>query len=248
MLCCVLLFVPCSARAISHDFDPASIKSIVTTSPSWKTFTDRDGTGLYHDIMREVFGLYNISVTHEYAPSVRAEKLVQQGFADVMTCDDRSGPGLVLSRYPLYVNTFFVFFKKANVGPWNGQETLRDKEVLSQRGYYFQDNFSVPVYLREVSSGEKAVEMIMLDRAEFYVDDLSLIRQSLESVQQPLDMELYDIRAAGVRSYHPQFNTSPRGRALRDMFETGLETLYESGALQKIYEKYGYQCPDLNDY
>lgn len=244
---CVLLALSLflSSPACASD---DGIRHVVSTSPEWETFTNSDGTGLYHEILREVFGLYGITVSHEYAPSVRAEKLVLQGLADIMVCDDRAGPGLTLLRYPLYENTFYAFFNRQYIGPWKGEETMRDREVVCQRGYYYQDNFSVPVFIHEVSSGTKAAEMVIMGRADFYVDDLSLIRQSLEKLERPVDMEVFDIRAAGARAYRPQFNLTKRGIKVMRLFRDGLMKLHETGRLQPIYEKWGHPYPDFARY
>ena len=226
----------------------SEITEIVTTSPAWNTFTNKDGSGLYHEVLRDVFALYNLPVRHEYAKSNRAEELVRLNNADMMTCDDLPSPSLVLARYPLYTNNFYAFFNKEHIGPWKGVQSLRGKEVLVQPGYYAPENFPVPVNLREVMTGTQAVSMILLGRADFYVDDLTLIRESLRQNTLAFEQEDFIIEEVGTRSYYPLFNTTDRGKRIRRMYEEGLLKLFREGRLQPIYERWGYQCPDLAIY
>ncbi len=225
-----------------------NIEEVVSTSPSWETFTNKDGSGLYHEILQKVFALYDIPVRHIYSKSSRSEDLVIENQADMMTCDDRATSPLVLARYPMYENDFYVFFNKKRIGPWKGIETLRGKEVLSQPTYYSQANFSVPVSIKDILTGRQALEMILMDRSDFYVDDLTLINQSIKEHSAPISKDDFDIKKIGQRSYHPLFNTTERGRAIHDMYDNGMIQLHKSGTLKPIYEKWGYRYPDFESY
>ncbi len=174
------------------------IKEVVSTSPSWESFTNEDGTGLYHEVLKAVFAQYGVAVRHVYSTSGRSEELVRIGAADMMTCDDVAQPPLALGRYPLYINDFFVFFKKERIGPWRGAESLRGREILSQPTYYSQDNFSVPVKIKDILTGTRALGMIILGRSDFYVDDMTLIRQSIKENTIPYDEKDFDIKKAGA--------------------------------------------------
>ena len=239
----LLLFVLLTPTAEAGEID-----EVVSTSPSWETFTNPDGTGLYHDILREVFALYGIPVRHEYAKSNRSEELVRLNLADMMTCDDMASPPLVMARYPMYANDFYVFFKKRRIGEWKGVGTLWGKEVLSQPGYYSVKNFPVPVKIKDVMTGVQAVSMILMDRSDFYVDDLALINQSLKENTQSYDKNDFAIKKVGERSYFPLFNTSERGRQVMKMYDDGMYKLHKQGKLRPIYEKWGYQYPDFDAY
>lgn len=226
----------------------AKIEEVVSTSPAWDTFTQKDGNGLYHEVLRAVFAQYNISVRHKYSKSSRSEELVVQNVADMMTCDDKTLPPLVMGRYPMYVNDYYVFFKKDRIGPWKGQESLRDKEILSQPTYYDQRNFSVPVRVKDIQTGAQALAMILMDRSDFYVDDLTLIKQSLKENSIKFDNIDFDTQKVGTRSYHPLFNTTERGLAIKKMYEDGIYKLHKAGKLKPIYEKWGYDYPDFDSF
>ncbi|WP_316897937.1 transporter substrate-binding domain-containing protein [Pseudodesulfovibrio indicus] len=243
VLCALLFSLPVHA-----DGKPGKVTEVISAGPSWESFTNEDGTGLYHEVLEAVFALYGIKVRHEYVPSERADELVRLGWVDMMTCDDRAQLPLRLARYPLYANDYFVFYDKNRIGEWMGDETLRGKEVAAQKGFYHDWDFSVPVRIREMSSGVKCLEMVLLARSDFYVDDRVFIEDSIrESGEQP-DRTRYLIRKAGNRSYHPVFATTPRSDLVIKMYDDGMSTLHKSGALRPIYEKWGHVYPDFDSF
>lgn len=239
-----VLLLPLSARCV----EPVErITEVISAGPSWETFTNKDGTGLYHEILDAVFALYGIAVRHEYVPSDRADELVRLGWADMMLCDDRADPPLRLARYPLYVNYYYVLFNKHRIGPWKGAESLRDKEIAAQKGFYHDWDFPVPVRIREMASGVKCLEMVLLGRLDFYVDDMAFIRDSIGR-EPAFDHADFDIRKAGRRSYHPMFNTTPRSNLVIKMYDNGMRTLHRQGALRPIYEKWGHTYPEFDNH
>ncbi|WP_319470654.1 transporter substrate-binding domain-containing protein [uncultured Pseudodesulfovibrio sp.] len=244
LLSAFLFLLFCSPSASNA----VEIKEVISTSPSWETFTNEDGSGLYHEVLQKVFALYGLPVRHIYANSGRSEELVARNEADMMVCDDVAAPPLELAQYPMYENDFYVFFNKDRIGPWRGIESLRDKEILSQPTYYSQNNFSVPVSVKDVSTGQQALAIIVLNRSDFYVDDLALINESIAKNTIPFDRNDFDIQKVGKRSYHPLFNTTERGQATREMFDKGIIQLHRSGALKAIYDKWGHQYPNFESY
>jgi len=240
ILFCILLS-PSQAQSVE-------IGEVISTSPSWNTFTNEDGTGLYHEILREVFALHGVPVRHIYSKSSRSEELVLQYKADFMVCKDIEYAPLALAKYPMYINDFYVFFKKERIGEWNGKESLRGKEVLSQPTYYTPDNFSVPVTVKEVMTGAQGLSMIIMDRSDFYVDDMTLIKQSIEENTTPYDSDDFEIKKIGRRSYHPLFNTTERGKQIMKMYDDGILQLHKSGKLKTIYKKWGHNYPDFDEY
>jgi len=241
MLLLVVLFcVPAHGKELSE---------VYSAGPEWETFTHRDGTGLYHEVLREVFSLYNISVKHEYVPTNRGDELVLAGQVDMMTCDDRATSSqLHMSRYPLYVDKYYAFFRKSIVGPWRGVESLRDKEVACQLGYYHEWDFPVPVHIRDLSSGVKCLQMVLLERSDFYVDDMLFIEDSIKTSGLSFNRLDYDAQEVGVRAYHPIFNDTERGQTVMHLFDEGIMALHKAGKLKPIYEKWGHDYPDFDSF
>jgi ABC-type amino acid transport substrate-binding protein len=234
-LWCALLF-PCAGNA-------ANIDKVIVVGPSWEKFTNLDGTGLYHEILNEVFGLYGINVIREYVPSERAYDLVRAGRADMMTCHDVARDPLQLAKYPMFAGPYHVFFNKKRIGEWKGEETLRDRTLVWRIGYYSPANFPVHLEYKEVKTGGSALGMVLLGRVDFYVDDLSFIETSIKENKIPFDMADYDIRVAGYRTYHPVLLQSQRGNQVKALYDQGMERLIRNGRLREIFAKWGFEYP-----
>ena len=198
---------------------------------------------MYHDIIGLVFPDY--SITHVYVPSVQANKMVGLGRADIMMCDTEVEPPLVMGQYPMYENDFYVVYRRDRIGIWEGNSTLEKSSVVWRDGYYSQTDFTVAVNPVIVRSGESALKMLSLGRVDFYVDDLTLIRQSFVRAQEQFDPKVYAIQKIGSRKYFPVFSTTSRGEALRREFEEGMVRSYEEGTLQQVFRHWGFQVPVL---
>jgi hypothetical protein len=221
---------------------------IVSTGPSWDRFTHRDGTGLYHEILAAVFTPLGIRVDHHYTNANRGIRMVKKGLADMYTCsvDIRGFTGLVLAQHPMYQGRFHALYKKDQITKWQGPATLAGKRVVWRRGYYSPHEFDITFDILETDYGTAALAQVILGRADFYIDDLNLIRNSISATTFTFDKNDYDIRPVGSRTYHPVFKDSPRGRQILDMFDKGIEALHRSGRLKKIFDKWQHPYPEYD--
>jgi hypothetical protein len=189
-----------------------SIAAIRVVSPAWDTFTNADGTGLYFDLLRAVFqDLYGIEVEHQFVPSLRATHLVRENEADMMVCKARVDPPLSMARIPMYENAYAVFYDSGNVGPWQGRESMTGRSVVWRIGYYDQRYIPEGMQTKEVKTGTSALGMVILGRADFYLDDPVLIRESIARTDLTFDRERFRIEPVGFRSYHPVLLPTARG-------------------------------------
>ena len=218
---------------------------LITAGPAWNGFTNKDGHGLYHDLIRLIYGA-RFSVKHLYVPTVQANNLVAAGRADIKLCETKAVPPLHLAAYPLYENAYFAFFLKAKNPFWWGAGSLTGKQVVWREGYYSQADFPVAINAREVRSGESALMMVILGRADYYIDDRQLINESLQQAKLDFDAQRFGLEVAGQRRYYPVFADSERGRKLQEEFELGLERLYRSGQLEPVYRQWGFPVPHFS--
>ncbi len=228
--------------------NPGDIKNVTAVGPSWDSFTNLDGTGLYHEILNKVFGLYGITVKREYVPSEWGLQLIAKGEADFHTCYDKIDPPFVMARVPMYENAFFVFFDKRRIGPWHGNASLEGRMIVCRIGYYTEKNFEVPVLLHQVQTGTSALGMVLLGRMDFYVDDLTLIESSIKETSMSFNRVDYDIQVAGHRAYFPVFADTERGAKIMELYEAGMRRLHETGELEPIFRKWGHPYPRYEDY
>lgn len=223
-----------------------NLRQVVSVSPAWHTFTNQDGTGLYHEILSAVFTARGITVAHQYTNATRGLHMVQKGLADVYTCrpevDDF--PDLMLAAYPMYEGQFHAFFKKSRIADWHGESSLAGRKVVWRRGYYKASEFTVAITVLEADTGDSALTQVVLGRGDVYIDDINLIRESLSRMQSgAVSMDDYRIEPVGRRSYYPVLKRSARGAAIMSVYDTGIERLHRSGELRKIFEKWHHPYP-----
>jgi len=225
-----------------------SLDRIVSASPSWESFTNRNGTGLYHEILAAVFHPFGIRVEHRYTNANRGLHLIRKGLADMYTCSVSTGGfrDLMMARYPMYEGKFYALYKKSRIHKWQGASSLTDKRVVWRRGYYSPQEFDASFYVLETDSGTAALAQVILGRADFYIDDLNLIQDSILATTFSFSQKYYDIRPVGSRTYHPIFKNSPRGRHILDIYDKRIEALHQSGRLKQIFDKWHHPYPNYD--
>ncbi len=248
ILTLTLLTIILSQPSLYAAPDAGGIQHVTTVGPSWNKFTNRDGTGLYHDIFKAVFTPLNITVTHVYMPSARAYEMLILGTADIMACSAHVEPQLQLAACPMFQNQYHAFFSKKNIHPWRGRKSLNGHSLVWRRGYYTADEFKDlhELTFAEHSSGSTALGMVVLGRTDFYIDDINLIRENLDGCTLKFDMKDFDIKPVGRRSYYPMFAQTRHGTHLKNLFDSRMKNLHKQGVLRKIFNKWEFSYPDYD--
>jgi ABC-type amino acid transport substrate-binding protein len=224
---------------------PSAVRAddVLTASPYWQGFTSADGQGLYHDLMRAIFEPGGKSVRHVEVPAKRGIIMVREGSVDIYTCTSESATGLQLASEPMYEGEYHAIFRKSTFPDWDGAASMANRRVAWRLGYYATRDFAVPVQPSETYNGVEALERVVRGGADFYVDDLHLIMESMKAYDANLDENEFRIESVGFRQYFPAFSDSARGQELRQTYEQGMRRLAEQGRLAPIYEKWNLPMP-----
>jgi polar amino acid transport system substrate-binding protein len=198
---------------------------VITASPSWKGFTSRDGQGLYHDLMRAIYEPGGETVRHLEVPAKRGLLMVREGQADIFTCRAQTVDKLQMASLPMYEGEYHALFRTTAFPHWDGVRSMANMRVVWRLGYYAPNDFPVPIDHSETLSGVEALQRVLREGADFYVDDRNLIMESFSALGIALDEAKFRIESVGFRQYFPLFSTSERGTKLRKIFEEGMPTL-----------------------
>lgn len=228
-----LLLLPAASRA----------DEVLTASPYWQRFTAADGQGLYHDLMRAIYEPQGKTVRHLEVPAKRGRVMVREGAVDIYTCLAEPAGGLKLAAEPMYEGEYHAIFRISAFPHWDGVTSMAHRRVAWRLGYYSARDFPVPVLPSETYNGVEALERVVRGGADFYVDDLNLIKESMGALATPLEKSEFRIESVGFRQYFPAFTDSARGHELRATFERGMRSLAEQGRLAPIYEKWDLPMP-----
>ena len=154
-----LLSVACHGDV---QFKREHIKSISVVAPVWKDYTNQDGSGLYWDIIRNVYEPLGIKVKISQAPWKRAMKMVSKyrTYSAIVGETLDSKESVIFPTYPISVKHTAVLTKKQVDFEWNGVNSLKGKSVAWNKGLNLINNSDDGFKLNEVRSVSKGVRLL----------------------------------------------------------------------------------------
>ncbi len=222
---------------------PSKIKEIHIITPQWEGQTNKDGTGLFFDIARAVYGPSGISLKFGFSPWKRCQAMVTSGGADAMFCvwqTQARQEKQLIPQYPIYVERTVAVFKKASFISWQGIHSLDYKRAVWLRGYnYHLHNKFQGIQLaswHEVDSHKNAWRQLNLDRFDVYIDALIDINQYMKTNQ--VDTALYQKQVLWSDKSYVAFSDTEKSRELIRIYDKQIMVLFESGELARIYKKW----------
>jgi polar amino acid transport system substrate-binding protein len=208
-------------------------------SEEWTNATNRDGTGLYWDILRAVYeplGIKTKFIIQSYNGSV---KLVTKNRVDVAV---GIYPDLIkgahFSQFPIVKDYVLVLFKKNRLKAWNGQESLQNKEVAWIQGYSYDEYLEVPVKKREFSNRDNILRQLEGDQLDFFMDT----RNDMESVLNKgiVDVSHYAVETVLELDRFLVFADSRKGKKLKKIFDHRFPDLVKSGEIERLIVKWNW--------
>lgn len=227
------------------------IKTVRYATAEWLNFTNRDGTGLYHELFREIFGIMGAEVDVTYMPLNRAVSMVEAGQMDVtggFTRDDR-----VFAVHPIFETTYTIIYRSDMDVDWDDPNVFDTLRIVGPPAIQAEVAFD----MIELDSRSQAGKMLVSGRADGYIDLVQLIETFRDTGKTTdvddvtgdevvtFDINPDDWRLRNVKSsrLYMLFTDSPRGRQIRDLYDDGTEKLFASGVLGEIYEKFNVRAP-----
>lgn len=233
----ILIFLLCSLcfPAMAGN----SLAEIILASEEWSNATNKDGTGLYWDIFRAVYGSVGIKtkmIIRSYDGSV---SLVKQQKADAAVgIYPDAIRGTVFSKYPFVKDYVLVLFKKDKIVQWDGQKTLRDRKVGWIRGYSYDEYLEVTVIKEEFYSREAILRRLDRDQIDFYMDT----RNDVEAVLNKgiIDVARYTVETVLELDRYLVFADNNKGKKLKNIFDHRFPLLVQSGEIERLHDKWNW--------
>ena len=236
----ILLVMFCLAAGPS----PARAGDVIhVVTPEWERQTNRDGSGLFFDIVRAVYQPAGIAMTYTFFPWKRCQATVNAKRADAMLCVWQAHArkqNQLIPRFPIFVEKTVAVFKNASRFNWHGIHTLDYKRAVWLRGYdYHKDEAMAEIQLarwHEVDSHEDAWRQLNLDRFDMYIEaqiDLdNFIRE------HRIDMNLYEKKVLWRENAYVAFANTERSKHLIRVFDRRIQEIFKSGELARIYRRW----------
>ncbi|QTA92101.1 substrate-binding periplasmic protein [Desulfonema magnum] len=220
-----------------------NIKTIHIATPPWEGQTNKDGTGLFFEIVRNVYEPVGIEMTYEFVPWKRAQKMINSNEADGMLCvwqKHAQEQKQLIPNYPMFVEYTAVVFKKEKIKEWKGLETIKGKKAVWLRGYDYHTMprlKDIKLKWNETDIYEEAWAVLDRDRADVYIDALIDIDKYIR--HNHVDMSPYKLEILWGENAYVAFGKTQRSKSLIEIYDKRITELFNSGELKKIYDKWG---------
>ncbi len=213
-----------------------NIKNVVVVSESWDHYTNKDGSGLYFDIVRAIYEPIGIDVSIKIYPYSRSSNMIKNKKADFWLASYIDEEDYAV--YPKYYfdqDVITAMYKTKKFPNFSGEESLRNKNVCWIRGYEIDEYMNVPVIKNERNDRKTILLGLEKERFDFFLDDKDDMQNAIE--KNHFNTQGYSFRQLYTFKLYPAFTNDARGKKLRDIWDQRFKELINNGTLKKIYVK-----------
>ena len=218
----------------------AELTQIRIASETWEGHTHADGSGMAWEIFRAVFEPAGVQLDIQSVPYTRSIGLVQRGEADAWVGSYRNevDTGVFYPRWHYDVDQISALGLIELPAP--SLATLGEFRLVWMRGYEYQRYLPNLTRYREVQRQSDILNMLNLDRTDFYIDARTEVDEALEAASDPARYRITDLTRLPL---YLGFADNPRGRALARLFDRRMERLVESHSLRPLFERWQQPYP-----
>lgn len=231
MLCAVALLVQA---------DQAPVPGKITlASEEWNDYTNKDGSGLAWDVLRQVFEPAGITLQTRSEPYTRSVGLAQRGEVDGWVGSYRDEASGVL--YPhWHFDSDHIYALGLATTPTPSLATLGNYRLAWVRGYKYEEYLPNLHHFNQIERRDGILPMLQHARADFYIDSLTEARYVLGQAHDPSQFRLTPIAELPL---YIGFADTERGRALMAVYDQRMTALVKSGELKPIFEHWKQPYP-----
>jgi polar amino acid transport system substrate-binding protein len=206
------------------------------STEEWVNATNKDGSGLYLEVLNEIFEKHDIKVITLFSSYIGAKRKFIIGQSDCLlgVYEDEL-------EYAYYSKTAFdfdniaVWFERSRF-KWEGFKTLTDKNAAYLEGYELHKYIDVPFNYREVKTIENGFQLLNNQQIDFFIDD-NVEKEFYSSVR--FNDSRYEVYELNVIPIHFVFSYNDKGKKFKSIFDNGLDELINNGRLKELMQKYG---------
>lgn len=203
----------------------------------WEGFTDYDGTGFYHELMRQIFPLPQFELEVSYFPWKRSLKHLTQEEID-MTGGMPKNNAFYQSDKPVLSEKILLV----------SRETLDRGDIQQMLGAYRAGYDDVIFYAAlpnsasgiEVKSVEQGLALLRQGKVDFYVDTEILINRVFSEGIRNGEFQSAEV---GDFELFWSFARNSKGKTLKRHFDAQVALLNQQGTIPALYQKYAIAMP-----
>ncbi|WP_211825347.1 substrate-binding periplasmic protein [Kistimonas asteriae] len=220
------------------------VSSATFAAPEWEGYTNKDGTGLYWEVLKAVYEPEGIRLRLKNMPWARAMKLVTKyRVLDGIVGEYRdTEENLLFPAAPIDVEYLAVIHRKDTDIDWQGRGTLTGKTVSWRRDYDLIPESDIDFTLKEVVRPAKAMALLEIGDIDFFIDEYDEIENMLAA--EGLDESEYVIEDLPPgKDVFTGFVNHAKSQQLIDIYNRRIKEMTGNGELEKIYLKWEVDMP-----
>lgn len=217
----------------------ADPKEIVAVTQSFDGATNRDGTGLYWDILEEVYAPLGYKIVKKYTSHAQAAEILQSQNADLLLGSYKNEKEFAL--YPKYYfdqGVIAALIDIDSIEEWKGQETLQGLKVGWIRGYNFDKYLAFDVIKKEVNERANGFKLLKGSRIDIFLEEKKDLDNGIEKYHLPMD-DFIEKVVMQLKIY-PAFSKTKKGKLLMKQWDERMAKLIKTREFQEIYFNSGY--------
>ncbi|KGE65191.1 MULTISPECIES: ABC transporter substrate-binding protein [Pseudomonas] len=232
-----LLIVLCAFTSLVQAQDVPG--KVMLASEEWNDYTNKDGSGLAWDVLRQVFEPAGITLQTRSVPYTRSVGLAQRGEVDGWVGSYRDEATGVL--YPHWnFDSDHIYALGLASTPAPTAATLGNYRLAWVRGYKYEEYLPNVHRFNQIERRDGILPMLQHARADFYIDALTEAKYVLNQADDPSKFTLTHIAELPL---YIGFADNERGRALMVVFDQRMAALVKSGELKAIFEHWKQPYP-----
>lgn len=235
----ITLFAFASKAQSDEATKTTDLRQINVITESWEGATNKDGTGLYFDLIKTIYEPVGIKLVFKIAPYERAIYQVMNKTMDAWVASyEDEVEGAIYPKLHLDYDIVSALFKRDKFPEWQGLPSLTNKQLAWIRGYGYEQYLKVPSKWREINSRASALAMLHLNRIDAFIDADAELTRVIEA--EKLDLRTYRKEHLLHLKLFMGFSNTHRGRLLAELWDERLHVLHKNGTLKLIWGKNDY--------
>lgn len=216
-------------------------------SAEFPGFTNKDGSGYYWDILREIFTNDEKKFETASIPFSRCLISLEQGKVDGVAAFFKTAKREQKFSYPksrIHFSSYGLFYLKSSV--FNGLSRVEGR-VGKVRGYDFSSWLPENMSFEILKNPTQGIKMLNVGRIKYYAEDTADFEFTLKKIPGAR-LSDYNRTVFLTKDLFSAFSKTKKGKRLANEFDEGLAKLARSGVIKEISDIYEIKHTVVQDF
>lgn len=215
----------------------ATAEKVVVVTDEWADYTNRDLSGYYFDLLREVYPEPTYLLDFRFVPYARSLSMVEGKEADiVLGIYQGDVPDVQRSKYIVERDLVDALVTPALASNWKGVESLASKKVVAKNGYDFNKLTDVSMDYSEKASLPSMVQMLAAGRVDAVMDYTADLEPLIKEYKLSDDYRIF--RGVVGADVYFGFADTANGKQFQQHFDKEFKRLWDAGRVHELMKKH----------